>query len=52
MHNGKYEEKNYTFNDMEAMFICLFEGETSSKAKLYYNNLQEKISNTSYSYLY
>jgi hypothetical protein len=37
---------------MIEMFTCLFEGETSSREELYYNNIQDKISNTSYSYLY
>jgi hypothetical protein len=27
---------------MIAMFTCLFEGETSNRAELYYNNLQDK----------
>jgi hypothetical protein len=37
---------------MIAMFTCLFEGETSSKDEIYYNNLQDNLSNVSYSYLY
>jgi hypothetical protein len=34
------------------MFTFLLEGETSNRAELYYNNLQENISHTLYSYLY
>jgi hypothetical protein len=28
---------------MTTMFTCLFEGETSSREELYYNNLQDKL---------
>jgi hypothetical protein len=36
--------QNDIFIEMEAMFTCLFEGETSSRAEIYYNNSQEKYS--------
>jgi len=42
-------KRNYI---MIVMFTFLFEGATSSRETLYYNNLQDKISNASYSYLY
>jgi hypothetical protein len=37
---------------LRSMFTCLFEGETSSRAELYYNNIKDKTSHTLYSYLY
>ena len=36
---------------LRAMFTCLFEGETSNRVELYYNNIQDKISHTLYFYL-
>jgi hypothetical protein len=37
---------------MIAMFTHLFEGATFNEVDIYYNNIQEKISNSPYSYLY
>jgi hypothetical protein len=34
------------------MFTFLFEGGTSSRVELYYNNIQDKLSNTSSYFLY
>jgi hypothetical protein len=34
------------------MINCLFDGETSSREEIYYNNIQEKIYDTLDSYLY
>jgi hypothetical protein len=34
--------QNYVFIEMGAMFTCLFEGATSSRETLYYNDSQEK----------
>jgi hypothetical protein len=41
-----------SFIETREMFTCLFEGETSNKVDLYYNNSQDILSHTSYSYLY
>ena len=37
---------------LRAMFTFVFEGETSSRVGIYYNNIQDKISHTLDSYLF
>jgi hypothetical protein len=52
-HNiEKRKEKLISFIEIGAMLTFLFEGKSYSRATLYYNNSQDNLTHTSYSYLY